>query len=270
MHKAAQTGERAMMLPEERRRQIVGTVEREGRVLASEIAALFATSEDTIRRDLRDLDAAGLLRRVHGGAIRRNAAEPSFRHRERISAGRKARLAQAAAGLIREGDAILIDAGSTNLVIARTLADGLASCIITNSPPIAAALGEFRRTEVVMLGGSVVPETGAVGGAGTLRDLAGLHADLCFIGACSVEPGRGLGATLAGEAVIKRAMIEASGRTAATVLNERLLSAAPFCFASLGALSHLIVEADAPKDALRRIAGTKDAPEILTAKRAAQ
>jgi DeoR/GlpR family transcriptional regulator of sugar metabolism len=258
-----------MILPEERRRQIVGAVERDGRVLASEMAALFVTSEDTIRRDLRDLDSAGLLRRVHGGAVRRTLAEPNFRHREKISPDRKASLAQAAVGLIREGDVVLIDAGSTNLVIARTMTDGLASSIITNSPPIAAALGEFRRTEVVMLSGSVVPESGAVGGARTLRDLAELHADLCFVGACSVEAGRGLGASLADEAIIKKTMIEASGRVATTVLNDRLLSAAPFRFAPLSALDYLIVEADAPSDPLRRIADTQDAPEILTAKRAA-
>jgi DeoR/GlpR family transcriptional regulator of sugar metabolism len=258
-----------MILPEERRRQIVGAVEKDGRVLASEMATLFATSEDTIRRDLRDLDAAGLLRRVHGGAIRRITTEQNFRRRETISSDRKASLAQAALGLIREGDVILIDAASTNLVIARTLADGLAATIITNSPPIAAALGEFRRTEVVMLSGSVVPENGAVGGARTLRDLAELHADICFVGACSVEAGRGLGASLADEAVIKKAMIEVSGRIATTVLNDRLLSAAPFRFAPLNALDYLIVEADAPQEALRRIADAKDAPEIVTAKKAA-
>jgi DeoR/GlpR family transcriptional regulator of sugar metabolism len=259
MHK----GTTDLILPDERRRQIAQAVESEGRVLASEMAVRFATSEDTIRRDLRDLDAAGLLRRVHGGAIRRIAAEPDFRQREKISPGRKAGLARTAAGLIRAGDVILIDAGSTNLLIARSLADGLAASIITNSPPIAAALGEFRRTEVVMLSGSILPGAGAVAGARTLRDLAEVHADICFLGACSVEEGRGLGAMLADEAVIKRAMVEASGRTAATVLNERLASTAPFRFAALNALDYLIVEADAPRELLRRIVGVEGAPEIL-------
>jgi DeoR/GlpR family transcriptional regulator of sugar metabolism len=258
-----------MILPDERRRQISEAVERDGRVLASELAVYFATSEDTIRRDLRDLDAAGLLRRVHGGAIRRIAAEPSFRHREKASSERKASLAQAAVGLIREGDVVLIDAGTTNLMIARSIADGRAATIITNSPPIAAALGEFRRTEIVMLGGSIVPGTGAVGGARTLRDLAELHADICFIGACSVDAARGVAASFADEAVLKRAMIEASGGTAAAVLNDRLASAAPFRFAPLNALDYLIVEEDAPPEALRRIADAEGAPEILGQSRSA-
>jgi len=258
-----------MILPDERRRQISEAVERDGRVLASEMAARFATSEDTIRRDLRDLDAAGLLRRVHGGAIRRIAAEPSFRNREKASPDRKAGLAQAAVGLIRDGDVILIDAGSTNLLIARSIDDGRAASIVTNSPPIAAALGEFRRTEVVMLSGSIVPGNGSVGGARTLRDLAELHADLCFVGACSVDAARGLGAIVADEAVLKRAMIEASARTAVTILNDRLASVAPFRFAALNALDYLVVEADAPPEPLRRIADIEGAPEILRSKRTA-
>src|SRR5262245_36576321 len=135
-----------MILPEERRRQIAAAVERDGRVVASEMAVCFATSEDTIRRDLRDLDAAGLLRRVHGGAVRRLPLEPSFRQRENASPERKAGLAQVAVDLIRAGDVVLIDAGSTNLVIARAIADGHASAVITNSPPVAAALGDYRHT----------------------------------------------------------------------------------------------------------------------------
>ena len=258
-----------MILPEERRRQIVEAVDSAGRVVASEMAARFATSEDTIRRDLRDLDAAGLLRRVHGGAVRRIAIEPSFRRREKISPDRKATLAQAALGLIREGDVVLLDAGSTILAIARTITDGLASSIITNSPPVAAALGEFRRTEVVMLSGSIVPGSGAVGGARTLRDLTELHADICFVGSCSVEARRGLSASFADEAVVKKAMIEASARIVTTVLNDRLVSAAPFRFAPLSALDYLVVEADAPQEVLNRIADVGDAPEILTAKRVA-
>jgi DeoR/GlpR family transcriptional regulator of sugar metabolism len=252
-----------MILPDERRQQIADAVARDGRVLASEMAARFATSEDTIRRDLRDLDAAGLLRRVHGGAVRRLTAEPSFRQRERAAPERKALLAQTAARLIREGDTVLIDAGSTNLAIARAIADGCASSIITNSPPVAAALGDFRRTEIVMLGGRVMPGSGAVGGARTLRELGELNADLCFIGACSVDAARGVAASFADEAVLKRAMIEASARVAAAVLNDRLAAAAPFRFAPLDALDHLIVEADAPAEPLRRIADTGGAPKIL-------
>ena len=84
-----------MQLAEERRQHIVDMVEQQGKVLAAELAQRFNTSEDTIRRDLRDLDAAGLLRRVHGGAMRRTRAEPSFGQRADANEARKAMLARA-------------------------------------------------------------------------------------------------------------------------------------------------------------------------------
>lgn len=81
-----------MQLPEERRRVILDTVEREGKALATELAARLGISEDTVRRDLRELDSAGLLRRVHGGALRRAAGEAPLQQRIERDAPRKAAL----------------------------------------------------------------------------------------------------------------------------------------------------------------------------------
>jgi DeoR/GlpR family transcriptional regulator of sugar metabolism len=133
-----------MQLAEERRQHIVDTVERQGKVLAAELAQRFNTSEDTIRRDLRDLDAAGLLRRVHGGAMRRTQALPSFGQRLDADGARKEMLARALAESVRPGDTVLVDAGTTNLAFARQLEDGLAATIITNSPQIGVARGRLR------------------------------------------------------------------------------------------------------------------------------
>jgi len=132
-----------MQLAEERRQHIVDTVEQQGKVLAAELAQRFNTSEDTIRRDLRDLDAAGLLRRVHGGAMRRTQPVPSFGQRVDADEARKDRLARALADSVQPGDTVLVDAGTTNLAFARQLEDGRAATIITNSPQIALGLGHF-------------------------------------------------------------------------------------------------------------------------------
>ena len=104
-----------MQLAEERRQHIVDTVEQQGKVLAAELAQRFNTSEDTIRRDLRDLDAAGLLRRVHGGAMRRTQPVPSFGQRVDADEARKEMLARALADSVQPGDTVLVDAGTTNL-----------------------------------------------------------------------------------------------------------------------------------------------------------
>ena len=241
-----------MQLAEERRQSIIEAVEREGRVLAAELAQRLDTSEDTIRRDLRDLDAAGLLRRVHGGAVRRTR-EASFGERVERDPARKSTLAQALCTLVRPGDTVLIDAGSTNLALARLLEDGQAATIVTNSPQLALALGDFRRTRVVLLGGTYHAATGAVLGAWTLAELQQLRADLCIVGVCALDPERGLAASDAEEASIKAAMVTGSTRRAAALLNERLGDSAPFAFARLVELDHLVLEADAPLDTIARL-----------------
>jgi DeoR/GlpR family transcriptional regulator of sugar metabolism len=254
-----------MQLAEERRQHIVDMVQQQGRVLAAELALRFNTSEDTIRRDLRDLDAAGLLRRVHGGAMRRSSAEPSFGQRLDADAARKDALARALVDSVRPGDTVLVDAGTTNLAFARALPDGVAAAVITNSPQIALALGELQRTRVILLGGVYAAHAGAVLGAQTLAEIARLHVSLAVVGVCGVEAGRGLGASDADEAALKRAMLASGERRAVAVLNDRLEAPAPFLIAPLHALDQLVLEADCPPEVLARLRELASGPEIRLA-----
>ncbi|UGQ45767.1 DeoR/GlpR family DNA-binding transcription regulator [Massilia endophytica] len=256
-----------MTLPEERRRHILDTLEQEGRVLAAELATRFATSEDTIRRDLREMDVAGLLRRVHGGAVKRHGGPPSFSQREAAQQPRKAALGRTLCSLVRPGDVVLVDAGSTNLAMVRQLDDGHAQTIVTNSPPIAMALADFRLTQVVLLGGTLNGQLGAVLGSRTLDELSTMHADLCIVGMCGVEARRGLSSTHADEAVFKRAMLEHSGRRAAAILNERLEAPAPFHIAPLSHLDHLVLEHDVPAELLAGLRERQPGPECLLAEK---
>jgi len=232
-----------MQLAEERRQAIVDMVEREGRLLAAELAVNLSTSEDTIRRDLRDLDAAGLLRRVHGGAVRvRRAA--SFAQRVDTDQPRKMQLALALRECIAPGDTVLIDAGSTHLALARTLVDGHAATIITNSPQIALAMENFERTRIVLLGGTYDQKIGATVGAATLSEVTRLRPDLALVGVCGIHRERGLGGANAEEAALKRAMLGVSARRAVAVLNERFDDGAPFLFGGLDEIDHLVLESD--------------------------
>jgi DeoR/GlpR family transcriptional regulator of sugar metabolism len=244
--------ERIMQLPEERRQSIVDAVEREGRVLAAELAGRLATSEDTIRRDLRDLDAAGLLRRVHGGAVRLRRAA-SFGERAEADLPRKMLLAHGLRESIRPGDTVLIDAGSTHLALARLLEDGCAAAIVTNSPQIALALGHFRRTRIVLLGGTYHPDEGATYGAATVAEVGRLRPDLALLGVCGVDVERGLAASNPEEAALKEAMLAVSARCAAAVLNERFDERAAFVFGALERIDQLVLESDAPPQAVARL-----------------
>ena len=241
-----------MQLPEARRQMIVDAVEREGRVAAAELATRLATSEDTIRRDLRELDAAGMLRRVHGGAVRLRPAA-SFDERAASDLPRKTQLAHRLRDCIHPGDTVLIDAGSTHLALARLLEDGCCATIVTNSPQIALALGGFERTRIVLLGGTYHPHEGAVIGASTLAEVQRLRPDLALVGVCAVDPARGLAASNADEAALKQAMLASSVRRAVAALNERFDDSAPFLFGALDEIDHLVLEADAPSDSVNTL-----------------
>jgi DeoR/GlpR family transcriptional regulator of sugar metabolism len=254
-----------MQLAEERRQQIVDMVDQQGKVLAAELALRFQTSEDTIRRDLRELDAAGLLRRVHGGAMRRTRAEPSFGQRVDDAGARKAMLAQALCEAAQPGDTVLVDAGTTNLAFARLLEDGRAAAVITNSPQIALALGELRKTKVILLGGIYAGHAGAVLGAHTVDEIRRLRVNLAVVGVCSVEADRGLGASDVDEAAVKQAMLAAASRRVVAVLNERLEAPAPFLIAPLADVDQLVLEADCPPEVLGRLRQLDPAPDLKLA-----
>src|SRR5437764_552230 len=103
------------MLNAERRTQILEALGRDKRVLATELASHFGVSEDTIRRDLRELAEEGLLRRVYGGAVPRSPASPTFARRKNESTTAKAAIAQATLPFFRDGQVVLFDAGTTTL-----------------------------------------------------------------------------------------------------------------------------------------------------------
>ena len=124
------------MLREERHYYILEHLRSEGRVQTLDLSRTLQVSEDTLRRDLRDLAAAGKLQRVHGGALPRSPAVGSVAERETQSAQPKQALATAAARLLQDGQVILLDGGSTNLQVARSLPRTLKATIVTSSPAI--------------------------------------------------------------------------------------------------------------------------------------
>src|SRR6266566_8560040 len=128
------------MLTAERRRSIMQTLQREGKVLSSELSKVLHVSEDTIRRDLNELAAAGELQRVHGGALPRSPATASFTERQQQAPEAKAAIAQAAIRLIHQDQVIILDGGTTPLQVAQHLAPDLHATVITHSPPVAVVL----------------------------------------------------------------------------------------------------------------------------------
>lgn len=241
-------------LPDERQAAILDRLLRDGRVLAADLAAEFDTSEDTIRRDLRDLAAAGRCRRVYGGALPVSPAAGPLSRRDGIARDAKRALGRAAAALVAPGQTIVIDSGSTNTRIAEALPAEMELTVVTNAPAVAQALAGRPRCCLVMLGGRIHPAIGGAFGPRALRDLAEIRADLAFVGACGLAAEPGLTAFDPEEAEFKRRIVASSARVATAVTSDKLGTAAPFAAAPLAALHHVLVEHDAPEAALAALA----------------
>jgi DeoR/GlpR family transcriptional regulator of sugar metabolism len=214
--------------------------------VAAELTSELSVSEDTLRRDLRDLAAEGRLIRVHGGALPASPTHRPLAHRSGMQAGAKARLGQAGAGLIRPGQVVIVDGGTTHLALVATLPVDLSCTIVTHSPGIAAALEPFERIEVVLLGGRLFRHSMVAMGAGVVEGYARLRADLCFMGVTGVQAEAGLTTGDAEEAALKRVMLGASAEVVVLATPDKLGSVSPWGIAGLDRLSRLITPGDRP------------------------
>lgn len=183
----------------ERRNKIVDMVNTQGSVLVLDLSNLFGISEVTIRADLRLLEEKGLLTRFHGGAARpgSNLAETDnqevmLEDRYQLASDPKKRIAKAAAALIKEGMTVILDSGSTTLLIAEELVNMNNITVITNSLPAAFALSDNKDITLVVCGGTVRHKTHSMHGTIAERSLQGICADLMFVGADGIDATHGI------------------------------------------------------------------------------
>ena len=238
------------MLTAERRRSIMQTLQRDGKVLASELSKTLHVSEDTIRRDLRELASAGALQRVHGGALPRSPVSASFTERQQQAPGVKTTIAQAAVQLIHSGQVMILDGGTTPLQVAQHLPPDLRATVITHSPPIALALAEHPEIEVIMIGGKLYKHELVTVGAATVEAFRNIRADICLLGIASVHPEVGISALDLEEAYVKRAMIKSAAEVVALTSAEKIGTASPYIIGPLSDLTHLVTERSVPNEVL--------------------
>jgi DeoR/GlpR family transcriptional regulator of sugar metabolism len=238
------------VLPQERRQRILERLAQDGKVVAAELGATFGVSEDTIRRDLRELAQAGLLQRVHGGALPRSPSTAAFAVRRQQVLPARTAVAKRAASLLRHGQVVLIDGGATTLEIARHLPQGLRITALTTSPAVALALAEHGGVDIILIGGTLDKQAMVVTGAATLESLRSVRTDVCFLGVCSIHPEVGITTTNHEEAHLKRAMIANAADVIATVTAEKLGTAAPYVVAPITDLTHIVTEATISNDML--------------------
>jgi len=121
------------MLTSERKAHLLMLLKQQGRIEAKAAAAELGLSDDTIRRDLRELAAAGKLVRVHGGALPTSPADADLVQRQEIASRSKREIGRTAAGLIKPGQVVIVDGGTTALQLIENLPPGQSNTIITHS-----------------------------------------------------------------------------------------------------------------------------------------
>lgn len=215
------------MLTSERKALIQKVLKQEGRLVAKDLSQKLGVSEDTIRRDLRELAGEGLLQRVHGGALPASPAIADFGSREQLGSSMKARLGQAAAQMIRSGQIVFLDGGTTNVQLARHLPHDLRAVIVTHSPSIAVELIRHPFVDVELIGGRLFKHSIVAVGTTSAEAIARIRTDLFFMGATGVHPQTGITTGDREEAAIKRLIARQSAETIVLATPDKLGAASP-------------------------------------------
>jgi DeoR/GlpR family transcriptional regulator of sugar metabolism len=234
-----------MMLPAERRQLILDSLSREGKVVATALSAALAVSHDTIRRDLQELADAGLLRRVHGGALPPNLTPLGYAERERQAPAAKRALARSAARLLRH-EAVVVMAGGTSVVeLAREVPHEIRATVFTTSGPVAIELASRPHLDLHLIGGRFEKAALETMGATAVEGLRAVQADLCFFSVWAIHPDVGVSVGHVDDVPTLRAMIAGAAEVVAIATADKLGTAAPFVVTPVDELTHLVTESTA-------------------------
>lgn len=247
----------------ERHRRIVEAVEADGDVTVSTLAVSLGVSEMTVRRDLQELEEAGLLRRVHGGATKHlgRAYAPPFGTRELQAPEQKQALGRAAAELVGDGDAIGLDVGSTVLAMVPFLASRADNLTVVTASlrvavEIAGRLTPRQRLRLVATGGVLHPEELSLTGQMATDAFRSVRLDTAFVGVGGLDPQEGATEFDLEDAQVKRGMIASARRVVVLADSTKL---GRVCFAAVCPTSRidvLVTDEAADPDILERIRAT--------------
>ena len=236
------------MYAEERQQAIAALVISKGRASVAELAEAYDVTTETVRRDLAALDRAGVVRRVHGGAVPARAlhlVEPEFGERESTRADYKDAIAAAATEFFPlTGGSVLLDAGTTTARIAAVLPTDRQLNVVTNSVPIAARLAAINSISLQLLGGRVRGVTQAAVGEQALRVLDTLRVDIAFIGTNAISVRHGLSTPDGDEAAVKRAMVQCANYVVVAADSSKVGREDFVSFAPLSSVDALITDSE--------------------------
>ena len=232
------------MIPELRKEVILNMLNENGVVYTNEIMKNCNVSEITIRRDLTELEASGLLIRTHGGAVKSMATEMLFTYDLKINQNRlnKETICQSATQYIREGDVIFIDCGTTLSLITKYITRFNKLTVITTSLPVISELIKYPHIRLSLIGGEVDIERQAIYGSIAENNIGRYHANKAFIGADGISLKKGLSSYDEKEGFITRQMIENSDEVFLLCDSSKIEKNSFVKYAAVTHIHHLITD----------------------------
>lgn len=237
-----------------RQEKIRFLLQRHGYLTVADLAQRFNVSEMTIRRDLKELAAMGMVQREHGKAVYPQNPQPrngifisrlGEAHKEKLAIGR------AAADLVQEGESIILDSGTTTLAVALSINQ---KCIVvTNSLPVADVLGVRQDINTVLTGGEVQRTTYSLMGPLTRESISGFNADKLFLAATGVSVDKGLSTMSMMESEVKQAMINAAKEVILVAHSAKLDKTFYHTFVKWDKVDIFITDSEADPILLKRI-----------------
>lgn len=255
------------MYAEERQQAMAAHVLSHGRASVAELAETYDVTTETVRRDLAALDKAGVIRRVHGGAVPARSlhlVESGVGERDETRADFKDAIAAAAVDFFPlSGASILLDAGTTTARIAAHLPTDRDLTVVTNSVPIAARLAAIGTVSLQLLGGRVRGLTQAAVGEQALQTLGSLRVDIAFIGTNGISVRHGLSTPDPDEAAVKRAMVRCANYVVVAADSSKVGREDFISFAPIESVDALITDAEITPADRRRLGD--EGVEVITA-----
>jgi len=230
------------MLQEERYKLIMKEINLHNKVLSTDLSTLLNVTEDTVRRDLKNLSKTGKIIKVHGGAINRSFNALYHANNSVYAQQEKQKIAEKALSLLKNDMLILTEGGTTMIELAKKIPDNLRATFFTLSPLVALALSEHTNLNVITLGGTLNKDASLVTGASVINQLASINVDLCLMGANAISIQEGLTDSNWDVVQVKTAMFRTAKRTGVLTISEKLNSIQRMNISGINQINYLITE----------------------------
>lgn len=236
------------MLKEERQKSIMREINLHNKVLSVDLSILLDVSEDTVRRDLKELVDSGKIIKVHGGAISKSLVSNFINDTDIYSHEAKKEIAQKAVSLLKNDMIVLCEGGTTLQEFAKAIPQNIRLTIFTVSPQVAIMLARHSNVEVITIGGKLNKNANVHVGASTINEIATIKADLCIMGVNALNE-EGLTDIDLEVVQVNRAMIHHSKKVALLTISEKLNIAKRFTICGLDKINYVVTELS-PKHAM--------------------